>query len=239
MGVSMDEVFNTSRSTSARSTSTTSTVRPDLAGQRPGRRELPQADRGPQAVLKIRNRAGRDGPLRRDGERRDGRARSSCGTTCTPPPRSTASPAPGVSSGQAIARWKRSSARTDPQSMRMEWTELALCSSSRPATRRCIVFILAVVLVFLVLAAQYESWSLPLGGDPGRADVPALLGRGRADGVREDGHQHLHADRLHRARGPGLQERDPDRRVRQGPREEGVPRYQATLDACSSGSGRS
>ena len=36
------------------------------------------------------------------------------------------------------------------------------CCNCRPATRPCCVFVLAVVLVFLVLAAQYESWSLPL-----------------------------------------------------------------------------
>ena len=45
--------------------------------------------------------------------------------------------------------------------MATEWTELTCCRS-KPATRRCDIFVLAVVLVFLVLAAQYESWSLPL-----------------------------------------------------------------------------
>ena len=37
----------------------------------------------------------------------------------------------------------------------------AACSS-RPGNTAMLVFVLAVVLVFLVLAAQYESWSLPL-----------------------------------------------------------------------------
>ena len=45
--------------------------------------------------------------------------------------------------------------------MRCEWTELALLQLQTGNTAM-LVFMLAVVLVFLVLAAQYESWSLPL-----------------------------------------------------------------------------
>ena len=45
--------------------------------------------------------------------------------------------------------------------MRAEWTELALLQLQTGNTAM-LVFLLAVVLVFLVLAAQYESWSLPL-----------------------------------------------------------------------------
>src|SRR5438477_1628891 len=45
--------------------------------------------------------------------------------------------------------------------MRYEWTELALLQLQTGNTAM-VVFILAVVLVFLVLAAQYESWALPL-----------------------------------------------------------------------------
>src|ERR1019366_6734109 len=48
-----------------------------------------------------------------------------------------------------------------PLSMRTEWTELALLQLQTGNTAMW-VFLLAVVLVFLVLAAQYESWSLPL-----------------------------------------------------------------------------
>ena len=53
--------------------------------------------------------------------------------------------------------------RTDAaaQSMQSEWTELALLQLQTGNTAM-LVFVLAVVLVFLVLAAQYESWSLPL-----------------------------------------------------------------------------
>ena len=45
--------------------------------------------------------------------------------------------------------------------MRYEWTELALLQLQTGSTAM-FAFTLAVVLVFLVLAAQYESWSLPL-----------------------------------------------------------------------------
>ncbi len=45
--------------------------------------------------------------------------------------------------------------------MRAEWTELALLQLKTGNTAM-LAFALAVILVFLVLAAQYESWSLPL-----------------------------------------------------------------------------
>src|SRR5437763_3850121 len=48
-----------------------------------------------------------------------------------------------------------------PRAMRYEWTELALLQL-QTGNSAMFVFLLAVVLVFLVLAAQYESWSLPL-----------------------------------------------------------------------------
>jgi multidrug efflux pump subunit AcrB len=69
--------------------------------------------------------------------------------------------APGVSSGQAIARMQEVVQDVLPPSMRSEWTELALLQLQTGNTAMY-VFVLAVVLVFLVLAAQYESWSLPL-----------------------------------------------------------------------------
>jgi len=71
------------------------------------------------------------------------------------------SPGPGVSSGQAIDVMGAVAARDLSQSMRPEWTELALLQLQTGNTAMW-VFALAVVLVFLVLAAQYESWSLPL-----------------------------------------------------------------------------
>jgi multidrug efflux pump subunit AcrB len=70
-------------------------------------------------------------------------------------------PAAGVSSGQAIERTEMLSRKQLPRAMRFEWTELALLQLQTGNTAM-LVFLLAVVLVFLVLAAQYESWSLPL-----------------------------------------------------------------------------
>jgi multidrug efflux pump len=68
---------------------------------------------------------------------------------------------PNTSSGQAIARLQETAEEQLPQSMRAEWTELALLQLQTGNTA-LYVFVLAVVLVFLVLAAQYESWALPL-----------------------------------------------------------------------------
>jgi multidrug efflux pump subunit AcrB len=70
-------------------------------------------------------------------------------------------PRPGVSSGQAIAAAEEVVNKKLTRAMRPEWTELALLQLQTGNTATY-VFVLAVVLVFLVLAAQYESWSLPL-----------------------------------------------------------------------------
>ncbi|MEO6807752.1 MAG: efflux RND transporter permease subunit, partial [Isosphaeraceae bacterium] len=70
-------------------------------------------------------------------------------------------PATGISSGQAIDRMQEIVERQLPNSMRHEWTELALLQLKTGNTAM-FAFGLAVVLVFLVLAAQYESWALPL-----------------------------------------------------------------------------
>jgi multidrug efflux pump subunit AcrB len=68
---------------------------------------------------------------------------------------------PGISSGQAIELMEGVAKADLPRTMRAEWTELALLQLQTGDTAMW-VFLLAVVLVFLVLAAQYESWSLPL-----------------------------------------------------------------------------
>jgi multidrug efflux pump len=68
---------------------------------------------------------------------------------------------PGTSSGQAMALMQEIARKELPPSMAFDWTELA--SLQLQAGNTAIgVFGLAVIFVFLVLAAQYESWKLPL-----------------------------------------------------------------------------
>jgi multidrug efflux pump len=83
----------------------------------------------------------------------------------------TGNTAPGTSSGQAIALMEQLARRELPPGMGFEWTELTyqqvlaadvaenLKSGKLPPL---LAFPLAVLFVLLVLAAQYESWSLPL-----------------------------------------------------------------------------
>ena len=73
----------------------------------------------------------------------------------------TGSLRPGVSSGEVIADVDRTAAATLPPSMKTEWTEL-MYMQIRAGDTTLDVFALAVVCVFLALAALYESWSLPL-----------------------------------------------------------------------------
>jgi multidrug efflux pump len=69
--------------------------------------------------------------------------------------------APGYSSGQATAAMERVLAQALPAGYGYEWTELAYQQRST-SRASLLVFPLCVLLVFLILAAQYESWALPL-----------------------------------------------------------------------------
>ncbi|HUE49291.1 MAG TPA: efflux RND transporter permease subunit, partial [Steroidobacteraceae bacterium] len=70
-------------------------------------------------------------------------------------------PAPGFSSGQAQAAMTKILDHTLPRGMSYEWTDLAYQQLISGNTG-LLVFPLCVLFVFLVLAAQYESLSLPL-----------------------------------------------------------------------------
>lgn len=70
-------------------------------------------------------------------------------------------PAPGFSSGQAQAAIERIAAETLPQGIAFEWTDLTY-QEILAGNSAVWVFPLAILLVFLVLAAQYESLTLPL-----------------------------------------------------------------------------
>ena len=67
-------------------------------------------------------------------------------------------PAPGVSSGEALKAMEEAAKKANVSA---EWTEIAYLERQQ-GNEAVLVFVLGTVLVFLVLAAQYESWSLPL-----------------------------------------------------------------------------
>ena len=70
-------------------------------------------------------------------------------------------PAPGYSFGQATAAIERIMTETLPSGMAFEWTELAY-QEKQAGNTAMYIFPLSVLLAFLILAAQYNSWSLPL-----------------------------------------------------------------------------
>lgn len=69
--------------------------------------------------------------------------------------------APGYSSGEALDRMEELAAEVLPQGISFEWTELAY-QERQTGNTAGIAFLLAVVFVFLLLAAQFESLVLPL-----------------------------------------------------------------------------
>jgi multidrug efflux pump len=69
--------------------------------------------------------------------------------------------ASGTSSGEAIALMEGLAKRELPPSMTFEWTEIAFFEIQAGNTA-LVIFAFSVAMVFLVLAALYESWSLPL-----------------------------------------------------------------------------
>jgi HAE1 family hydrophobic/amphiphilic exporter-1 len=71
-------------------------------------------------------------------------------------------PAPGFSSGQAILAMEKILNEKLPNSMGYEWTGTAF-QEKRAGGQAVFVLMLSIVLVYLVLCAQYESWALPIG----------------------------------------------------------------------------
>ncbi|MCZ6786629.1 MAG: multidrug efflux RND transporter permease subunit [Planctomycetota bacterium] len=69
-------------------------------------------------------------------------------------------PAPGFSSGQALAVMEDMARENLPNTMGYEWTGVSY-QEKRSGSQAIVIFALAIVFVYLVLAAQYESWSIP------------------------------------------------------------------------------
>ncbi len=68
---------------------------------------------------------------------------------------------PGISSGQALAVMRKLAEEKLPPGIAFEWTDLSY-QEAKVGRIGYYIFALSVVFVFLALAAQYESWSLPL-----------------------------------------------------------------------------
>lgn len=66
----------------------------------------------------------------------------------------------GYSSGEALTKMEQIAQEVLPPGFSYEWTELSYQEKNTGNTA-IVVFLLAVVFVFLLLTAQYESWSLP------------------------------------------------------------------------------
>jgi hydrophobe/amphiphile efflux-1 (HAE1) family protein len=69
--------------------------------------------------------------------------------------------APGISTGQLLDIVAEVAGRTLPEGVGYEWTDLSF-QEKRVGRTGYYIFALSVLFVFLALAAQYESWSLPL-----------------------------------------------------------------------------
>ena len=67
----------------------------------------------------------------------------------------------GYSTGEAMAAIEKVAEETLPDGMGLEWTDLAY-QEKLAGNQSVYIFAICVLFVFLILAAQYESWSLPL-----------------------------------------------------------------------------
>ena len=73
----------------------------------------------------------------------------------------TGSALPGVSSGDALNEMERLAGQTLPSGFTFAWAGLSL-EEIKSGSQAAYLFALSILLVYLVLAAQYESWVLPL-----------------------------------------------------------------------------
>ncbi len=74
----------------------------------------------------------------------------------------TGAASPGVSSGQSLAAIRQVAEEVMPENYGFEWAGEAREEVASGSTS-AIAFVFGLIFVFLILAAQYESWSLPVG----------------------------------------------------------------------------
>ncbi len=117
------------------------------------------------------------------------------------------SAAPGFSSGQALELMDRLAAAGLPQGMGYDWTATSY-QESRVGNQAYFIHAMSIILVFMVLAALYESWTSPAAVI---LVVPmALVGVLLGLLIRGYRHQPLHRDRPGTDDCPGQQECHPD-----------------------------
>jgi len=73
----------------------------------------------------------------------------------------TGVPAPGYSSAQAMKALEEVAAQVLPKEMGYQWSNVSYQEKKAEGTAG-VVFVFAMIMVFLILSAQYESWSLPM-----------------------------------------------------------------------------
>ena len=128
-------------------------------------------------------------------------------------------PAAGFSSGEAMGLMEEIARRTLPSGTSFEWTAMSY-QEKLVGNQIYYIFALAMLLVYLVLAGQYESWFMPVAvilAVPLSLLGPVIAARGA-----RHRQQSLHPDRSGAADRAVGQERHPDRRV--GARAQGVRR---------------
>ncbi len=70
--------------------------------------------------------------------------------------------APGYSSGQAMAAMEEVGLQVLPQDFSFQWSGMAY-QEKKSGSTSAVIFLFGIVMVFLILAAQYERWTLPFG----------------------------------------------------------------------------
>jgi HAE1 family hydrophobic/amphiphilic exporter-1 len=119
-------------------------------------------DPGDVLLLKVRNRDGATLPLSSVATLRETVGPATIYRyNLYPSARITADPATGVSTGQAMREMESLTTATLPSGFGYEWTGTAY-QQKESGNLAPIVFALAIVFVYLFLAAQYESWILPI-----------------------------------------------------------------------------
>ena len=147
-----------------------------------------------------------------DGQRdRPGRTSSSA-STCFRPRGCSAPGARVTARARRSRRWRRWRRKTLPEGYELAWSGAVVPGEDERPEHGRASSALAVLMVFLILAAQYERLTLPFAVI---LAVPfAVFGAFARGLAARPGQRPVLPDRAGHARRPGGEERDPDRRVR-------------------------